>query len=124
MPGRLHDCANGNTDITSFANTTSGAPSTSSAWRSFGADVTFAFVEVARDDDAPELSAELVGDAALDHADDLIAHFADDPLPEKRVQARTNDARTLIETAPGRCCRPSSPQTSRAWGGGTKCRDT
>ena len=66
------------------------------------ANETFAFVDFAGDDDAPELSAELVGDAALDDADDLIEHFADDPPPEERVQARTNDARTLIDTAPRR----------------------
>ena len=29
-------------------------------------------------------------------------HFADDAPPDERVQARTHDARALIDTAPGR----------------------
>ena len=44
---------------------------------------TLAFVGVAGDDDAPELSAKLVGDAALDDAD----YLDRDPLPEERMQA-------------------------------------
>ena len=63
---------------------------------------TLAFVDVAGDDDAHALSAALLEDAAPYHADDLIEHFADDAPPEERVQARTNDARALIDTAPGR----------------------
>ena len=49
------------------------------------------------------LSAELTEDAAPYHADDLVERFADDEPPEERVQARTHDdARALIDTAPGR----------------------
>ena len=48
-----------------------------------GAHETRAFVDVAGDDDAPELSAKLVGDAALDDAD----YLDRDPLPEERMQA-------------------------------------
>ena len=62
---------------------------------------TLAFV-VAGDDDAHALSAELLEDAAPYHAGDLVENFADDAPPEERVQARTNDARGLIDTAPGR----------------------
>ena len=63
---------------------------------------TLAFVDVAGDDDAHALSADLLEDAAPYHADDLVEHFADDAPPEERVQARTKDARGLIDTAPGR----------------------
>ena len=63
---------------------------------------TLAFVDVAGDDDAHALSAELLEDAAPYDADDLVEHFADDAPPDERVQARTHDARALIDTAPGR----------------------
>ena len=63
---------------------------------------TLTFVDVAGDDDAHALSAELLEDAAPHHADDLVEHFADDAPPDERVQARTHDARALIDTAPGR----------------------
>ena len=53
------------------------------------------FVDVACDDDARGLSAELLEDAAPYDADDLIEHFADDAPPEERVQARTNEVRAL-----------------------------
>ena len=49
---------------------------------------TLAFVDVVGDDDAHELSAELLEDAAPYHADDLVEHFAADAPPEERVQAR------------------------------------
>lgn len=63
---------------------------------------TLAFVDVAGDDEALDRSAELLDDAAPYDADDLIEHFADDAPPEQRVQARTSDARALVDTAPGR----------------------
>lgn len=63
---------------------------------------TLAFVDVAGDDDAHALSADLLADAAPYHADDLVEHFADDAPPEERLQARTKDARGLIDTVPGR----------------------
>ena len=81
-------------------------------------------VALSRATDRLEQSAELLGDAALYDAADLIEQFAGDALEEERVQAGTNDARALIYTAPRRYCQPSSPRTSRAWCGGTKCRDT
>ncbi len=62
---------------------------------------TLAFVDVAGDEDAHALSADLLEDAAPYHADDLVEHFADDAPPDERVQARTKDARGLIDTAPG-----------------------
>ena len=65
---------------------------------------TLAFVDVAGDDDAHELSADLLEDAAPYNADDLVEHFADDAPPDERVQARTHDARALIDTAPSRAC--------------------
>ena len=63
---------------------------------------TLAFVDVAANDDALDLSAELLDDAAPYDADDLIEHFADDAPPEERVLARINDARALVDTAPRR----------------------
>ena len=63
---------------------------------------TLAFVDVAGDDDALDLSASLLGDAAPYDADDLLEHFADDAPPEERVLARTADARALVDTAPRR----------------------
>ena len=63
---------------------------------------TLAFVDVAGDDDAHALRADLLEDAAPYLADDLVEHFADDAPPEERVQARTKDARGLSDTAPGR----------------------
>ena len=63
---------------------------------------TLAFVDVAGDDDAHALSADLLEDAAPYHADDLVEHFADDAPPEERVQARTKDARGLIRPPGGR----------------------
>ena len=63
---------------------------------------TLAFVDVAGDDDARALGAELLEDAAPYDADDLVEHFVDDSPPDERVQARTHDARALIDTAPGR----------------------
>ena len=63
---------------------------------------TLAFVDVAGDGEAHEVSADLLDDAAPYDAADLVEHFADDAPPEERVQARTNDARALVDTAPGR----------------------
>ena len=63
---------------------------------------TLAFVDVAGDDDAHALSAELLKDAAPYDADDLVEHFADDTPPDERVQARTHDTRALVDTTPGR----------------------
>ena len=63
---------------------------------------TLVFVDIAGDGDAHELSADLLEDAAPYDAGDLVEHFADDAPPDERVQARTRDARALIDTAPGR----------------------
>ena len=49
---------------------------------------------------AHELRADLPEDTAACDAGDLVEHFADDALPEKRVPARTGDARAL-DTVPG-----------------------
>ena len=63
---------------------------------------TLVFVDVAGNDDALDLSAELLDDAAPYDPDDLIEHFADEAPPEERVLARTNDARALVDAAPRR----------------------
>ena len=63
---------------------------------------TLAFVDVARADDAHALSCGAAQGRAPYHADDLVEHFADDAPPEERVQARTKDARGLMDTATGR----------------------
>ena len=68
----------------------------------FRPSLSVGVVDAAGDDDAHALSADLLEDAAPYHADDLVEHFADDAPPEERVQARTKDARGLIDTAPGR----------------------
>ena len=57
---------------------------------------------MAGDEDAHALSADLLEDAAPYHAGDLVEQFADDAPPDERVQAPTEDARGLIDTAPGR----------------------
>lgn len=58
--------------------------------------------------DALELNTELVRNVALDDSDALIERFGGDASPEERAQARTS-APALIDTAPDRCCWPSSP---------------
>ena len=63
---------------------------------------TLAFVDVAGSEDALDLSADLLEDAAPYDPDDLIEHFADDASPEERVLARTHDARALVDTVPRR----------------------
>ena len=50
-----------------------------------GANETLAFIDVADVDDALELSPELLEDAALHDADDLIEYFAGDAPPDERV---------------------------------------
>ena len=70
-------------------------------------------MDVAGNDDRLELSAEVFGDAALYDADDLIENFAGDAPPEERVQARTNDARALIDTSPPRYCGRQPPDVAR-----------
>ena len=82
-----------------------------------GANETVAFIDVVEGDahdDALELNAELVRDAALDDADALFERSGGDASPEERAQARTNNAPALIDKAPGWYCWPSSPRTSRA----------
>ena len=64
---------------------------------------TLACIDVGATDEAQELSLALLGDAAPYSPEDLLDHFAQaDASPEERVQARTNDARLLIDSAPGR----------------------
>ena len=61
------------------------------------------FVDVAASDAERDLSLELLGDAAPYDPQDLVDHFAHaEASPEERVLARTNDARVLIDSAPGR----------------------
>ena len=74
---------------------------------------SLAFVDVAGDEDAHAQSAELLEDTAPFHADDLVEHLADVAPPDERVQARTQDARGLIDTSPGRAwqraCQANAP---------------
>ncbi len=64
---------------------------------------TLACIDVEATDEERALSLALLGDAAPYSAEDLLDHFAHaDVSPEERVQARTNDARLLIDSAPGR----------------------
>ena len=64
---------------------------------------TLACIDVGATGEAQELSLALLGDAAPYSPEDLLDHFAQaDASPEERVQARTNDARLLIDSAPGR----------------------
>ena len=64
---------------------------------------TLVFVDVAASEAERDLSLELLGDAAPYDPQDLVDHFAHaEASPEERVLARTNDARMLIDSAPGR----------------------
>ena len=64
---------------------------------------TLVFIDVEATDEEKELSLALLGDAAPYSPEDLLDHFAQaDASPEERVQARTQDARLLIDSAPGR----------------------
>ena len=64
---------------------------------------TLVFVDVAPGDRERALSLELLGDAAPYDPEDLVDHFAHaEASPDERVLARTNDARALIDSAPGR----------------------
>ena len=64
---------------------------------------TLACIDVEATDEERALSLALLGDAAPYSPEDLLDHFAHaDASPEERVQARTNDARLLIDSAPGR----------------------
>ena len=64
---------------------------------------TLVFVDVAPGDRERALSLELLGDAVPYDPEDLVDHFAHaEASPEERVLARTNDARVLIDSAPGR----------------------
>ncbi len=64
---------------------------------------TLVFVDVAASDAERRLSLELLGDAAPYDPEDLVDHFAHaEASPDERVQVRTNDARALIDSAPGR----------------------
>ena len=64
---------------------------------------TLVCIDVEATDEERELSLALLGDAAPYSPEDLLDHFAHaDASPEERVQARTNDARLLIDSAPGR----------------------
>ena len=64
---------------------------------------TLVCIDVEATDEERERSLTLLGDAAPYSPDDLLDHFAQaDASPEERVQARTHDARLLIDSAPGR----------------------
>ena len=64
---------------------------------------TLVCIDVEATDEERELSLALLGDAAPYSPEDLLDHFANaEASPEERVQARTNDARALIDSAPGR----------------------
>lgn len=64
---------------------------------------TLVCIDVETPDEERELSLALLGDAAPYSPEDLLDHFAHaDASPEERVQTRTNDARLLIDSAPGR----------------------
>ena len=64
---------------------------------------TLVFIDVEATGAERDLSLELLGDAAPYSAADLLDHFVHaDASPEERVLARTNDARQLIDSAPGR----------------------
>ena len=64
---------------------------------------TLACIDVGATDEERALSLALLGDAAPYSPEDLLDHFANaEASPEERVQARTNDARLLIDSAPGR----------------------
>ena len=64
---------------------------------------TLVFIDVEATAEERDLSLALLGDGAPYTPEDLLDHFAHaDASPEERVQARTNDARLLIDSAPGR----------------------
>ncbi len=64
---------------------------------------TLVLVDVEATAEERDLSLALLGDGAPYSPEDLLDHFAHaDASPEERVQARTNDARLLIDSAPGR----------------------
>ena len=64
---------------------------------------TLVCIDVEATDEERERSLALLGDAAPYSQEDLLDHFAQaDASPEERVQARTHDARALIDSAPGR----------------------
>ena len=64
---------------------------------------TLVCIDVEATDEERALSLALLGDAAPYSPEDLLDHFAHaDASPEERVQVRTNDARLLIDSAPGR----------------------
>ena len=64
---------------------------------------TLVCIDVEATDEERALSLALLGDAAPYSPEDLLDHFAhSDASPEERVQARTSDARVLIDSAPGR----------------------
>lgn len=64
---------------------------------------TLAFIDVEAGEEDRERSLELLGNAAPYDGDDLLDHLAHaDASPEERVLARTNDARALVDSAPGR----------------------
>ena len=65
---------------------------------------TLVFVDVAADDAARSLSQNLLGDETnICSSDYLVEHFTDaDATTDERVMARINQAKRLIDTAPGR----------------------
>ena len=64
---------------------------------------TLVFVDVEANDAERDLSLELLTDAAPYDPQDLLEHFTHaEASPEERVLVRTNDARELIDSAPGR----------------------
>ena len=61
------------------------------------------FIDVEADDDELRLSRELLTDFELYGPAELIEHLSDaDITPEERIITRLEEAKTLIETAPGR----------------------
>ncbi len=64
---------------------------------------TLVFIDVEPDDDQRRHSLRILGDAAPYSTEDLLDHFTHaDASPEERVLARINDARALVDSAPGR----------------------
>ncbi|MCY4594430.1 MAG: AAA family ATPase [Bryobacterales bacterium] len=64
---------------------------------------TLVFIDTKPDDEQRLHSLHLLHDAAPYSAEDLLDHFTHaDASPEERVLVRTNDARVLVDSAPGR----------------------
>ena len=78
---------------------------------------TLVFVDVAAGDAERELSLELLRDPAPYDPEDLVDHFTHaEASPDERVLARTNDARVLIDSAPGRAWQRVAGRRYGCWG--------